>query len=82
MKFELDGDEIINWLPLVKELPIEQFTLSGDNVKRDDLLQLIELPLKNKCITRIINDLSEEDYPHFKQLFIDDGLTHDVKGSS
>ena len=76
LKLELYGDEIINWLPLVKELPIEQFTLSGNNVKRDDLLQLLELPLKNKCIDSYINDLSEEDYPHFKQLFIDDGLRH------
>ena len=82
MKFELDGDEIINWLPLVKELPIEQFTLSGDNVKRDDLLQLIELPLKNKCITSFIDDLSEEDHPHFMQLFIDNDKMYWVKDSS
>ena len=46
-----DEDEIINWLPLVKELPIEQFTLSGYYVSRNDLMQLIQLPFKSKCIT-------------------------------
>ena len=72
LELEIYGDSI-NWLPLVKELHIELFTLFGDNLKRDDLLELLELPLKNKCITSFINDLSEEDYPHFKQLFVDNG---------
>ena len=69
----LNEDEIINWLPLVKELPIEKFTMSGDKVSRNNLMQLIELSLKNKCINSFINDLREEDYPHFKQLFVDNG---------
>ena len=65
------NDEIINWLPLVKELPIEQFILSGNTVSRNDLMQLVELPLKNKCITSFIDDLAEEDYPNFNKLFVD-----------
>ena len=36
-------------------------------------MQLIELPFKNKCITDFIDDLTEEEHLHFKQLFIDDG---------
>ena len=78
----LDEDEIINWLPLVKELPIEQFTLSGYNVKRNDLMQLIQLPFKNICITSFIHDLREKDYPLFKQLFVDNGKTYLVRDSS
>ena len=76
------NDEIINWLPLVKELPIEQFTLSGDKVSRNDLMQLIQLPFKNKCITSFIDDLPEKDYPHFKQLFVDNGQMYKVMDSS
>ena len=81
--FELELNVInkINWLPLVKELPIEQFTLSG-NVSRNDLMQLIELPFKNKCITSFIDDLPEKDYPHFKQLFVDNGQMYKVMDSS
>ena len=70
---ELYGDEIINWLPLVKELPIEKFKLSGLKLSRNDIIQLIDLPLKNKCITSFIEDLPKKDYPHFKQLFVDNG---------
>ena len=81
--FELELNVInkINWLPLVKELPIEQFTLSG-NVSRNDLMQLIELPFKNKCITSFIDDLPEKDYPHFKQLFVDNDKIYEVTDSS
>ena len=28
----------INWLPLIKDLHIEHFTLNGSNVSRNDLL--------------------------------------------
>ena len=82
--FELELNVInkINWLPLVKELPIEQFTLSGDKVSRNDLMQLIQLPFKNKCIISFIFNLPEEDYPHFKQLFVDNGKEQCVNDSS
>ena len=63
----------ISWLPLVKELHIEKFLLSGNHGRRNYLMQLIELPLKNKCITSFIHDLAEEDYPHFNKLFVDNG---------
>ena len=63
----------INWLPLVKKLSVEQFILSGD-VSRYDLMQLIELPLKNKCITSFIKKgINEKDNSQFKQLFVDNG---------
>ena len=73
LELELIIHEIIDWLPLVKKLPIEQFILSGNTLSRNDLMQLIELPLKNKCITSFIDDLTEEDYPHFNKLFFDNG---------
>ena len=75
-------DKRINWLPLVKELSIKQFTLSGYSVSKNDLMQLIELPLKNKCITSFIFNLAKEDYLHFKKLFVDNGQIYDVNDSS
>ena len=77
-----EHDEIINWLPLIKELPITHFTLSGYYVSRNDIMQMIDLPLKNKRFDCFIKGQPEEDYPLFNQLFVDNGQGFSISGSS
>ena len=45
-------------------------------------MQLIKLPLKNKCITSFIKDLSEEDYLLFNELFVENGQENYVRDIS
>ena len=67
---------------MIKELDIEKFTLGGPGVSRKDLMQLIELPLKNKSLTSFVKDLQEEDYPDFIKLFVDNGQNYPVSKTS